>query len=93
MQYDTEKYRQIFESMSSEEIEMMNRQNDEEYQKQATAFKVGYEKGICYLCRKPFKTISKDTPCLHWLLRQCKFRNKTSLKYMPNLDMEILLHL
>jgi hypothetical protein len=76
VQHDTEKYRQIFESMPSEEIEDMNRKNDEEHQKQANAFKAGYEKKICYLCNKPFKTISKDTPCLHWLLRQCKFKKK-----------------
>lgn len=76
MQHDTEKYRQTFESMSPEEIEEMNRKNDEEHQRQAAEFKAGYEKGICYLCKKPFKTISKDNPCLHWLLRQCKFKKK-----------------
>lgn len=76
MQHDTEKYRQIFESMSPDEIEEMNRKNDEEHQRQAAAFKAGYEQGICYLCEKPFKTISKDNPCLHWLLRQCKFKKK-----------------
>ena len=76
MQHDTEKYRQIFESMSPEEVEEMNRLNDEEHQRQVQAFKAGYEKGICYLCGKPFKTISKDNPCLHWLLRQCKFKKK-----------------
>lgn len=76
MQHDTEKYRRIFESMSPEEIEEMNRKNDEEHQRQAAAFKAGYEQGICYLCEKPFKTISKDNPCLHWLLRQCKFKKK-----------------
>jgi len=76
VQHNTEKYRQIFESMSPEEIEEMNRKNDEEHQRQAAAFKAGYEKGICYLCDKPFKTVSKDNPCLHWLLRQCKFKKK-----------------
>ncbi|WP_035560863.1 hypothetical protein [Halomonas sp. KO116] len=76
MQKDSDRYRQIFESMSPEEIEDMNRRNDEEHQRQVHAFKAGYEKGICYLCDKPFKTISKDNPCLHWLLRQCKFKKK-----------------
>jgi len=76
VQHDTEKYHQIFESMPPEEIENMNRKNYEEHQKQANAFKAGYGKDICYLCNKPFKTISKDTPCLHWLLRQCKFKKK-----------------
>lgn len=76
MQYGTEKYRKLFEQMSPQEIEEMNRLNDEEHQRQAEAFKAGYEKGICYLCNKPFKTISKENPCLHWLLRQCKFKKK-----------------
>ncbi|KKL99085.1 hypothetical protein LCGC14_1818010, partial [marine sediment metagenome] len=76
MRHDTEKYKKIFEGMSPEEIEEMNRLNDEEHQRQADAFRRGYEKGICYLCSKPFKTISKDKPCLHWLLRQCKFKKK-----------------
>lgn len=62
--------------MTPEEVEQMNRLNDEEHQRQALAFKAGYEKDICYLCKKPFKTISKDDPCLHWLLRQCKFKKK-----------------
>lgn len=76
MQHDTEKYRKIFESMTTEEIEEMNRLDDEEHQRQAQAFKEGYKNDICYLCSKPFKTISKDNPCLHWLLRQCKFKKK-----------------
>ena len=76
MQHDTEEYRRFFESLSPKEVEEMNRKNDEEHQKQAAEFKEGYEKGICYLCGKPFKTISKDNPCLHWLLRQCKFKKK-----------------
>lgn len=76
MKHDTEKYRNVFEKMSSEKIEEINRLNDEEHQRQAQAFKVGYKKDICYLCNKPFKTISKDDPCLHWLLRQCKFKKK-----------------
>ena len=58
MQHDTEKYRRIFEGMSPEETKELNRLNDEEHQRQAEAFKAGYEKGICYLCNKSFKTCS-----------------------------------
>lgn len=76
MRSDLKKYRDIFESMSPYEIEEMNRLNDEEHQRQAQAFVEGYEKGVCYLCNKPFKTISNNDPCLHWLLRQCKFKKK-----------------
>jgi hypothetical protein len=74
--HDTEKYRKIFEGMSPEEISEMNRLNDEEHKRQAAAFKEGYKNGICYLCGKSFKTISSENPCLHWLLRQCKFKKK-----------------
>ncbi|MFZ1233065.1 MAG: hypothetical protein WAQ53_07265 [Thiofilum sp.] len=62
--------------MSTEEIEEINRLDHEQHHRQAEAFKEGYKKGICYLCNKPFKTISNDQPCLHWLLRQCKFKKK-----------------
>ena len=55
MQYGTEKYRKLFEQMSPQEIEEMNRLNYEEHQRQAEAFKTGYKNGICYLCNKPFK--------------------------------------
>lgn len=76
MPHDTNKYREIFERMSSDEIAEINHLNDEEHQKQVRSFKEGYQKGICYLCNKPFKTISSENPCLHWLLRQCKFKKK-----------------
>jgi len=76
MPHDTGKYKKIFESMSPEQIEKMNRLNDEEHLRQTSAFQEGYKNGRCYLCGKPFKTISTDSPCLHWLLRQCKFKKK-----------------
>ena len=76
MAHDPERYRRIFESMSPEEIEEMNRRNDEEHEAQAAAFREAYAKETCYLCGKPFKTMSRENPCLHWLLRQCKFKKK-----------------
>ncbi|MGY0626874.1 MAG: hypothetical protein ACW7DS_14300 [Paraglaciecola chathamensis] len=76
MPNDTERFKEFFESLSPEEIEAANRINDEEHARQASAFKEGYKKEVCYLCEKPFKTISKDNPCLHWLLRRCKFKKK-----------------
>lgn len=76
LHHDTKKYRQIFEKMSIEEIDYLNKKNDEEHQRQAKEFKACYEKDMCYLCHKPFKTIGSENPCLHWLLRQCKFKKK-----------------
>ena len=76
MRHDTEKYRQISEGVPPDKIKEMNQKNYEEHQRQAVAFKKSYERDICYLCNKSFRTISKDNPCLHWLLRQCKFKKK-----------------
>ncbi|MCK0770120.1 hypothetical protein [Chromohalobacter canadensis] len=49
-----------------------------------------YEKDACYLCGKPFATISKDHPCLHWLLRRCKFKKKDFPKVFENFDLYAL---
>ena len=76
MEYDTEQIKKVFESMSPDEVKEMNRLQDEEHQKQAEAFKIGYKNNTCYICGKSFKTISKNNPCVHWLLRQCKFKTK-----------------
>ena len=76
MQQNIKKYRNAFDGMSAEKIEELNRLNEEEHRRQVEAFIVGYRQDICYLCKKPFKTISNDNPCLHWLLRQCKFKKK-----------------
>lgn len=78
--------------MSPEHIRKMNKHQKEEHIKQAHAFKIGYEQDICYLCGKPFKTISKNEPCLHWLLRQCKFKKKDFHWYTRSMGMETLLH-
>lgn len=76
MQYDTKRFRKIYEAMSPEEILELNQKNHEEHERQVKAFQTGYKIGLCYLCNKPFQTISKSTPCLHWLLRLCKFKKK-----------------
>jgi hypothetical protein len=46
------------------------------YDKEYKLFSESYDKGVCYLCNKSFLTISKNNPCLHWLLRRCKFKKK-----------------
>lgn len=74
--HNTDEFRRFFESLSPEQVEELNRKNDEEHQQQADAFRKAYAEDKCYLCGKPFKTISDKEPCLHWLLRQCKFKKK-----------------
>lgn len=73
---NTDKYRKIFKSRSPDEIHEMNQKSHEEHIRHATAFKEGYSKDKCYLCGKPFKTISQKKPCIHWLLKRCKFKKK-----------------
>jgi len=48
----------------------------EHYDHEYNNFLEHYQKDGCYLCGKPISTISKKTPCLHWLLRRCKFKKK-----------------
>lgn len=61
-------------NLTQEEVEEINKKQHDEHLRQVDAFKEGYKKQNCYLCGKDFKTISKDQPCLHWLLRICKFK-------------------
>ena len=56
----------LSEEESLAHFEAQRKQYEAEYEN----FLEHYEKDACYLCGKPFATISKDHPCLHWLLRQ-----------------------
>lgn len=64
----------FFKSLTPKQIEEANRKNDEEHTQQATAFKNAYSQGRCYLCNLPFDEMRAEHPCIHWLLRRCKFR-------------------
>lgn len=68
--------RQHMSSLSVEERADIQRKIDEDHRDQYERFRRGYDIGECYLCGKDFKTVSKDSPCLHWLLRQGKFKPK-----------------
>lgn len=46
------------------------------YEAEYSDFFEHYKKESCYLCKKSFNSISKSDPCLHWLLRRCKFKKK-----------------
>lgn len=38
-----------------------------------------FEKGNCYICERPLTSLSKKTPCLHWLLKPKGFKKKDFL--------------
>ncbi|PCJ21870.1 MAG: hypothetical protein COA96_15055 [SAR86 cluster bacterium] len=84
MQRDTSKIREYFKSLSPEEVEEINSKNEIQHKEQVEAFLEFYGSDACYLCGKPFKAISKNEPCLHWLLRRCKFRKKDFPKIYEN---------
>lgn len=65
-----------FAMMTAEELVAWNDMNDAEHRSQYLKFIDGYRRGSCYLCNKDFKTVSKESPCVHWLLRRGKFKNK-----------------
>lgn len=58
----------------------------EQYQKEYDSFIEHYSNDECYLCGKPHATISKKDPCLHWLLRRCKFKKKDFTKIFDKYD-------
>lgn len=64
------------DSLTEDQIKEFNTKQHEENLRQVIAFKESYQKRQCYLCRKDFKTMSVGEPCLHWLLRLCKFQKK-----------------
>jgi hypothetical protein len=76
MKHDPIEIKKFFDSLTREQIQELNEKNHQEHIRQSKAFEEGYSHEICYLCAKPFKTISNTEPCLHWLLRRCKFRKK-----------------
>jgi len=69
-------FKNAYAHMSPEEIQKDNEERHKKSLEEYERFNESYNKNECYLCGKPFKTISKNNPCLHWLLRRCKFKKK-----------------
>lgn len=65
-----------FERFTDAEREKWQAKDDRAHHEQHERFKAAYALDQCYLCQKDFKTLSRDEPCLHWLLRRGKFKNK-----------------
>lgn len=65
-----------FDKFTPEDLARWNEINEAEHHSQHESFIEGYKKDFCYLCEKDFKTVSKEDPCVHWLLRRGKFKNK-----------------
>lgn len=76
----------ILDDLPEGELDRMNALQHENTIDEHKRFVAGYKNDECYLCKKPFKTISKSTPCLHWMLRRCKFKSKDFNKVYKKFD-------
>ena len=90
MEEDIERVAKLFKeqtkSLTQEESMAHFDSQKEKYDTEYRAFLECYEKDICYLCNKPLSTLSKEKPCLHWILRRCKFKKKDFEKVYQNFD-------
>jgi hypothetical protein len=76
----------MIESLPAGELDRINQLQHEQALDEHRRFKEHYEREECYLCGKPFKTLSKNTSCIHWLLRRCKFKAKDFSKVYQAFD-------
>jgi hypothetical protein len=83
---DPEAFQMMIDNLPPAELERLNNLQHQAALDEYERFKVAYEKDQCYLCGKPFKTISQDFPCIHWLLRSCKFKAKDFPKVYQSFD-------
>lgn len=67
-------FKEMIESLPAGELDRIHQLQHEQALDEHRRFKEHYEREECYLCGKPFKTLSKSAPCIHWLLRRCKFK-------------------
>lgn len=77
--FDLEKaktFGSFLQSLPEETKAELARETFEQHKEEYERFLEAYSKDECYLCNKNFRTYSTVSPCLHWLLRRCKFKKK-----------------
>ena len=72
-------YSGFLEAMPQDQKTKLTNETLDQHEEEHTRFLDAYKKDECYLCHKGFKTYSKENPCMHWLLRRCKFKKKDFL--------------
>lgn len=86
MPHDPARIKTFLQSLSPEEIEIGNRRDHAEHERQVAAFRAAYTVGKCYLCGEPFDQMRSSHPCSHWLLRRCRFKKNDLLKVSKRYD-------
>ncbi|WP_151705494.1 hypothetical protein [Nitrincola alkalilacustris] len=79
-------FKEMIESLPAGELDRIHQLQHDQALDEHRRFKEHYEREECYLCGKPFKTLSKSEPCIHWLLRRCKFKAKDFSKIYQAFD-------
>jgi len=83
---EADAFQNFLDDLPVGELDRINALEHEKTIDEYERFITSYLLGECYLCKKPFKSISKKTPCLHWLLRRCKFKSKDFSKVYSKFD-------
>lgn len=81
-----EELHDFWTNLSKEDILESNMKEDERYNTELEAFKTYYKKWECSLCKKDFKTFSRENPCVHSLLRRNDFKKKDFPKIYSGFD-------
>ncbi len=71
---DVERFKARVEGTTEEEWLAQVERDERRYDSELDAFVAGYKEERCYLCGNDFKTISRERPCSHWILRRGKFK-------------------
>ena len=71
--------KESLKTLSSKEIEEINKAQIAQSKKEAEEFLNAYKNGQCYLCALPFDEKNIAKPCVHWLLNQCDFQPSKDL--------------
>jgi hypothetical protein len=71
-----EKFVEWLKNLPEEERRLGNEKEAERTEEDYKRFVECFNKGDCSICKKPLKTFSAGSPCLHWLLRPKKFKKK-----------------
>lgn len=83
---DPDEFQRTIQNLPPGEVERLNSEQHQRALDEYERFKAAYSDDKCYLCGKPFKTISKGSPCIHWLLRRGKFKAKDFPRIYENFD-------
>jgi len=77
---------QWLRSLPEVEIQQVNELERKKAEDDYRQFKEAFSRGMCSLCGSPLKTINREKPCLHWLLRLCKFKKKDFRILYPTIE-------